>query len=287
MTAAPVDASRTPATKSRGRCPISTESRTARVVTAVEAVSYEEVAPARCRKRKEPESEGSRGPFLEDDADAYGSKINVLGSSIDGGSGSEEAPPSKCARVVAPSPLLLPGIAAAPTEAHATLVTTPGSEKKVATRLQEEVVPSEGLILATKCRGRCPNATGGRTAQVVTVAGSESYEEVPHAGCRKRKEPESEGPRSFFFEGDAEACGPEMNAPGGFIDGGGSGGGEAPPSKRARVVSPSPLLLPGIAAAPTEVHATLTTTPRSGKKDPTRLQEDVLLLEAPIPSSET
>ena len=131
--AAPVDASPIPATKPRGYRPITTVNRTARLVTAVEADSYTEVAYTECRKRKEPESEGSNGPLFENEADACWPPMSALGGLIDGGIGGGHTPPAKCARVVAPSPLTLPAIAAAPTEAHATLTTTAASWKEVAT----------------------------------------------------------------------------------------------------------------------------------------------------------
>ena len=144
--AAPVDASPIPATKPSGCRPITTVNRTARLVTAVETESCTEVAYTECRKRKEPESEGSNGPLFENDADACWPPMSALGDLIDGGSGGGHTPPSKCARVVASSPLTLPVITAAPKEAHATLATTAASWKEVATLLREEFYPAEGQL---------------------------------------------------------------------------------------------------------------------------------------------
>ena len=60
-----------------------------------------------------------------------------------------------------------------------------------------------------------------------------------------------------------------------------------PPSKRARVVPPSPLTRSGVTMAPTEAHASLTTTAKSWKEAATRLRKDFRPAADPLPSSET
>ena len=141
-------------------------------------------------------------------------------------------------------------------------------------------------IPAMKPRGHRPIATVNRTARVVTAAEAESSAEVAYTGCRKRKEPEIEDGHGSLFEDDAEACWPQMSSRGGFIDGG-SGGGTTPPSKRARVVAPSPLTLSRVTMAPTEAHASLTTTAKSWKEAATRLRKEIRPAADPLPSSET
>ena len=141
-------------------------------------------------------------------------------------------------------------------------------------------------IPASKPRGRRPVATGKRTARVVTAAEVESYADVPHTECRKRKKLDNDSIHGPLLKDDPEACCPETSALEGFIDGD-SCGGKTPPSKIARVEAPSPLTLPRSTVAPTERHASLANAARSWKGAATPLQEEARPSGSPLSFSET